>query len=170
MVDRNAEANLERLWSPWRIEWIESDPPVDGECPFCVTREAAQKLPGLIVATSEFSYATLNLYPYNGGHIMILPYRHVGDITDLLPEEQSELFANLQSGVAALRSAMTPSGFNIGLNLGTAAGAGVPGHVHFHVVPRWSGDANFMPVVGQTKVIPESLEQTKLRIVEAWPR
>ena len=161
---------MERLWSPWRIKWIESNPPGDGDCPFCITREAAQELPGLILATSELSYATLNLYPYTGGHIMILPYRHVGDITDLLPEEQSDLFASLQSGVAALRSAMAPTGFNIGLNLGTSAGAGVPDHVHFHVVPRWSGDTNFMPVVGQTKVMPETLEQTKRRIVETWPR
>lgn len=152
------------------MDWIESDTPGKDDCPFCITREAARELPGLIVATSDHCYATLNLYPYNGGHIMILPYRHVGDITDFLPEEQTDMFANLQSGVTALRSAMSPNGFNIGLNLGSAAGAGVPDHFHLHIVPRWTGDTNFMPAIGQTKVMPETLEQTKSRIVAAWPR
>ena len=128
------------------------------------------KLPGLIAAASHLAYATLNLYPYNGGHIMILPYRHVAELTDLTAEESADVMAMVKDGVRALRTAMTPTGFNIGVNLGTAAGAGVPGHVHFHVVPRWTGDTNFMPVVGDTKVLPESLDTTKARIVGAWPK
>ena len=161
---------MDRLWSPWRIDWIESDSPNEGACPFCLSRETAEALPGLIVSASTSSYVTLNLYPYNGGHIMILPYNHVSDVTDLTSDEQADMFQNLQRGVTALRTAMKPTGFNIGINLGTSAGAGVPDHIHFHVVPRWTGDTNFMPVVGETKVMPETLEETKKRIVEAWPR
>jgi len=152
------------------MKWIESDPPSEEDCPFCVTSEAAQELPNLILASSEFSYATLNLYPYSGGHIMILPYRHVADVTELMPEEHLDIFTNLQKAVTALRAALNPSGFNAGFNLGTAAGAGVPDHIHFHLVPRWSGDTNFMPVVADTKVMPETLEQTKRRLLETWPQ
>ena len=159
---------MERLWSPWRMAWIEGGVLQGGDCPFCVTPEQAAELPGLIAATSKLSYATLNLFPYNGGHIMILPYRHVADITDLTPAELLDMMTLAQDGVRALRTALKPTGFNIGLNLGVSAGAGVPGHIHIHVVPRWTGDTNFMPVVAETKVMPEALEDTKRKLVEAW--
>ena len=159
---------MERLWSPWRMEYIERDKDGD-DCPFCVTREEAEKLPGLIVAAGEQAYVILNLYPYNGGHLIVNPYRHVADVPEITPEEFANITSLLQDAVRALRGAMNPTGFNVGMNLGNAGGAGIPEHLHFHVVPRWDGDANFMPVVGETKVMPESLEQTKARLVEAWP-
>lgn len=152
------------------MAWIEGGHPEDQGCPFCISPEQAMGLPGLIAAASGLCYATLNLYPYNGGHIMILPYRHVADLTDLTREESADVLALVQDGVGALRKAMGPTGFNIGLNMGTAAGAGVPEHIHVHIVPRWTGDTNFMPVVGGTKVLPEALEETKRRIVAAWPK
>lgn len=158
------------MWRPWRIEWIEKGQNASDGCPFCLTPEAASKLPGLVAAASDLCYATLNLYPYNGGHIMVLPYRHVADLADLTADEAADVMAVLKDGVQALRQAMQPSGFNIGLNMGASAGAGVPQHLHFHIVPRWLGDTNFMPVVGNTKVLPESLESTKERIVAAWPQ
>ena len=140
----------------------------DAGCPSCVERATAQALPGLIVRTEALVYATLNLYPYNNGHLLILPYRHVSDLTELTTEEANALMALLIESRRILQAALAPEAFNAGLNLGAAGGAGVPNHLHFHLVPRWSGDTNFMPVVGDTKVMPETLDQTKARLVEAW--
>lgn len=159
---------MERLWSPWRMEYVERDHAGD-DCPFCITRAEAERLPGLIVAAGKLAYVILNLYPYNGGHLIVNPYRHVGDVVEITPEEFADITSLLQEAVRALRGAMKPTGFNVGMNMGSAGGAGIPDHLHFHVVPRWDGDTNFMPVVGETKVMPESLEQTKARLVEAWP-
>ena len=141
----------------------------DGVCPFCLERAAAQALPGLIVRAGKLAYVTLNLYPYNNGHLMILPYRHVADLTDLSEQEANELMALTIESRRALGDALAPDGLNVGMNLGAAAGAGIPRHLHYHIVPRWSGDTNFMPVLGDTKVLPESLEQTKARLLAAWP-
>ena len=137
-------------------------------CPFCVERATAQTLPGLIVRAEELVYATLNLYPYNNGHLLILPYRHISDLTELSEVEAHALMALLIESRRTLQAALAPHAFNLGMNLGAAGGAGVPEHLHFHVVPRWSGDTNFMPVVGDTKVMPETLDQTKARLLEAW--
>ncbi len=160
---------MDRLWSPWRMEYIERDRAAGGRCPFCYTRSEAAELPGLVVAASELSYVILNLYPYNGGHLLVIPYRHVGEMLEITAAEFADITALLQDCVRGLRTVMNPAGFNIGLNLGDAGGAGMPAHLHFHVVPRWEGDTNFMPVVGETKVMPETLEQTKARLVETWP-
>lgn len=160
---------MERLWSPWRMEYIERDD-AGAECPFCITRADAEKLPGLVVAAGELAYVILNLYPYNGGHLVVNPYRHVGEMLEITAAEFADITSLLQDSVRALRAAINPTGFNIGLNLGSAGGAGIPGHLHFHVVPRWDGDTNFMPVIGETKVMPEGLEKTKARLVEAWPQ
>ncbi|WP_428980335.1 HIT family protein, partial [Isoptericola cucumis] len=113
-------------------------------------------------------YAVLNLYPYNSGHLMVLPYRHVSDYVDLTPTETAELATMTQTAVRALRAAFAPAGFNLGMNQGEVAGAGIAAHLHQHVVPRWLGDANFLPVVGQTKALPELLAETRARVAAAW--
>jgi ATP adenylyltransferase len=114
----------------------------------------------LVVARGEFAFVILNLFPYNTGHLMVAPYRHVGDLDDLTPDETSDIWTWTRKSVAAHRATTQPHGFNIGINLGEVAGAGVPGHFHLHVVPRWGGDTNFMPVTGDTKVLPEMLAET----------
>jgi ATP adenylyltransferase len=137
-------------------------------CPFC----RAPALPdeeGLVVARGERAFAVLNLYPYNGGHVMICPYRHVADYTDLSGPETAEVAALTKRAIGALRVASAAQGFNVGMNLGGVAGAGIAGHLHQHVVPRWGGDTNFMPVVGRTKVLPELLADTRKLLAEAWP-
>lgn len=139
------------------------------DCPFCVDRLTASEHPGLIVYAGALTYATLNLYPYNNGHLMVLPYRHVGDIVDLDEDEANNLVRVLTQARRALASALQPDGYNVGMNLGQAAGAGIPDHLHFHIVPRWDGDTNFMPVTADTKVLPESLDQTRQKVIEAWP-
>jgi ATP adenylyltransferase len=118
----------------------------------------------LVVARGEFAFVILNLYPYNTGHLMVAPYRHVGELDDLSHEEVGEIWSWTRRSVAAHRNTSQPHGFNIGINLGEVAGAGVPGHFHLHVVPRWGGDTNFMPVLGDTKVLPELLSETYARL------
>ena len=122
----------------------------------------------LVVARGDHAFVILNLYPYNTGHLMIAPHRHVADIDDLEHAEFDEIWSWLSKTIAAHREASQPEGFNIGINLGVAAGAGVPGHFHLHVVPRWGGDTNFMPVIGQTRVLPELLAETYARIAPAF--
>ena len=138
------------------------------ECPFC----RAPTLAGadsLVVARGESVYVVLNLYPYNAGHLMVCPFRHVPDSTDLTEEEVAELGAYTQRSMAALRDVSGAQGFNIGLNQGAIAGAGIAGHLHQHIVPRWSGDTNFMPVIGGTRTMPQLLESTRDLLVSAWP-
>ncbi len=122
----------------------------------------------LVVARGELVYAVLNLYPYNAGHLMVCPYRHVADYTDLELGEVAELGAFTQRGMATLRSVSDAQGFNVGMNQGSVAGAGIAGHLHQHVVPRWGGDTNFMPVVGHTKTMPQLLEATRDLLAAAW--
>lgn len=134
-------------------------------CFLCDTAAADDDEANLIVARGPLAFVILNRFPYNTGHVMIAPYRHLGELDDLGHEEFDEIWGWTRRVVAALREISQPQGFNIGINLGTVAGAGVPGHFHLHVVPRWGGDTNFMPVVGETKVLPEMLAETygKLR-------
>jgi ATP adenylyltransferase len=149
----------------------ENKPPGSGageECPF----DRAPKLSdeeGLIVARGELVYAVLNLYPYNGGHVLICPYRHVADYTDLTQAETAEFSEFTKRAVRALRKASGAQGFNIGMNLGSVAGAGIAAHLHQHVVPRWGGDTNFMPVVARTRVLPQLLADTRKLLADAWP-
>jgi len=133
----------------------------DDACVFCIIPE---REPERVLAMSELAYVVLNKFPYNPGHLLIVPRRHSGDIDDLHEDESAELQSFLQRSVRALREESEPHGFNIGMNLGGAAGAGIPDHVHWHVVPRWNGDTNFMPVVGQTRVLPELLSETARRL------
>jgi ATP adenylyltransferase len=123
---------------------------------------------GLILARGELVFAVLNLYPYNPGHLMVLPYRHVPDYTDLTPAETAEFAAFTQTAMRVIRAVASPHGFNIGMNQGVVAGAGIAAHLHQHVVPRWGGDANFMPVIGHTKVLPQLLGDTRRLLSEAW--
>ena len=163
---------LQRLWTPHRMAYIrrESSPAEDDEkgCPFCRMIALGEDEQTLIVARGERVFAVLNLYPYNPGHLMVLPYRHVADYTDLTPEETDELARFTQKAMRVIRSVSQPHGFNIGMNQGVVAGAGIAAHLHQHVVPRWGGDANFMPVIGHTKVLPELLGETRALLAAAW--
>ena len=155
---------MERLWRPWRSEYVTAARSGD-DCFLCAHLAAGDDENSGVLARSERSFIVLNAYPYNSGHLMVAPHRHVADLTALGDAELVELFAETRRAVAALREAYSPDGFNVGMNLGDVAGAGVPGHLHVHVVPRWGGDTNFMPVTGETKVLPEVLADTfaKLR-------
>jgi len=164
---------FQRLWMPHRMAYIRGEnkpagPGPDDGCPFCRIPALADA-DGLIVARGTLVYAVLNLYPYNSGHLMVCPYRHVADYTDLDPAETAELACYTKSAMTALRTASGAQGFNIGMNMGGVAGAGIAAHLHQHVVPRWGGDANFMPVVGQTKVLPQLLADTRNLLADAWP-
>jgi ATP adenylyltransferase len=161
-----------RLWMPHRLAYIkgEGKPESAGgdDCPFC----RIPKLPdadALIVARGSLVYAVLNKYPYNAGHLMTVPYRHVADYTELDLDETAELGRYTKLAMTALRSASGAQGFNIGMNMGGVAGAGIAAHLHQHVVPRWGGDNNFMPVIGQTRVLPQLLGDTRNLLAEAWP-
>ena len=163
---------LERLWTPYRMAYIRGEnKPVDGsegECPFCRIPGLDDEA-GLVVRRGETAYAVLNLYPYTAGHLMVCPYRHVADYTELDDAETLELADFTKRSLGALRKATGAQGFNIGLNLGGVAGAGIAAHLHQHVVPRWGGDTNFMPVVGRTRVLPQLLRETRTLLADAWP-
>jgi ATP adenylyltransferase len=149
---------VERLWAPWRMEYIGSAREGKDEgCLFCEKPKEGDDEKALILARTDLSFAMLNAYPYNSGHLMVAPFRHVGDLEEVKDDESLDMQQLLQRCINALKEAMQPEGFNIGMNLGVVAGAGIPDHLHWHVVPRWTGDTNFMPVVGQTKVLPELL-------------
>ncbi len=156
---------MERLWRPWRMAYIKGAERHDT----CFLCDAAAASPDedddlYVVARGTRAFVILNLYPYNTGHLMVAPTRHVGELDDLSHEEFDEIWSWTRRSVTALRESSQPQGFNIGINLGEAAGAGVPRHFHLHVVPRWGGDTNFMPVVGDAKVLPEMLDETYARL------
>jgi ATP adenylyltransferase len=163
---------LDRLWTPHRMAYIrgESKPADDsvGECPFCRIPTLDDEA-GLIVSRGELAYAVLNLYPYNSGHLLVCPYRHVADYTDLTDDEVVEVAALTRTAMRTIRAVSGAQGFNLGMNQGPIAGAGIAAHLHQHVVPRWSGDANFMPVIGRTKPLPQLLAETRRLLAEAWP-
>ncbi|HYB16787.1 MAG TPA: HIT domain-containing protein [Streptosporangiaceae bacterium] len=163
-----------RLWTPHRMAYIKgenrpSGPGQDEECPFDRAPKQSDE-DSLIVARGSLVYAVLNLYPYNPGHLMVVPYRHVADYTDLTAPETAEFAQFTKRAIRALRQASGPHGFNIGMNLGAVAGAGIAAHLHQHIVPRWGGDTNFMPVVSRTRVLPQLLADTRKLLAEAWPQ
>lgn len=178
MDDARAEPELEardgvgtpdgfrRLWTPHRLAYIK-DAGAAG-CPLCRIPGMSDEQ-GLVVARGRAVYAVLNLHPYNPGHLMVVPYRHVAELEDLTPLESAELMAFTQQAVRTLKEISAPHAFNVGLNLGSVAGGSLADHLHQHVVPRWGGDANFIAVVGQTKVIPQLLTETRALLAEAWP-
>lgn len=162
---------FQRLWTPHRIAYIKGEnKPESGdetECPFCqiLLMDDAE---GLIVHRGVAAYVVLNLYPYNAGHILVCPCRHVADYTDLTDDETAEVAALTQQSMRVLRVVSQSQGFNLGINQGAIAGAGISAHLHQHVVPRWSGDSNFLPVIGQTKTIPQLLGETRELLAAAW--
>jgi ATP adenylyltransferase len=165
---------LERLWTPHRMAYIAGeDRPAQGYdepdgCPFC-RAPAAPEAESLVVVKGARVYAVLNRYPYNPGHLMVCPYRHVADYPDLDDPETAELAAFTQAAMRVIRQVSGAHGFNIGMNQGRVAGAGIAAHLHQHVVPRWGGDTNFMPVIGATKVLPQLLTDTRDLLAKAWP-
>ena len=163
---------LERLWTPYRMAYVRGEDRPSGsdseECPFCRIPERDDE-DGLVVHRGDRAYVVLNLYPYNPGHLMVVPYRHVSDYTHLTDAETVEVAHLTQTAIRVVRAVSAPDGFNLGMNQGTVAGAGIAAHLHQHVVPRWTGDANFLPVVAHTKAVPELLADTRSRLAAAWP-
>ena len=157
---------FERLYTPHRMAYIQGEGK-GGDCPFC-TIPTMTDGEGLVVARGSECYAVLNLYPYNSGHLMVVPYRHVPGYEDLTSQEMVELATMTQHAIRAVRHASGAQGFNVGMNLGGVAGAGIAAHLHQHVVPRWGGDTNFMPVLADIRVIPEHLLETRNRLRAAW--
>ncbi|NJP44063.1 HIT family protein [Actinacidiphila epipremni] len=165
---------FQRLWTPHRMAYIQGEnkptgPGAGDGCPFCAIPAESDE-DGLVIARGTHVYAVLNLYPYNSGHLMLVPYRHVADYTELDEPETLELADLTKRAMTALRTASGAQGFNIGMNQGAVAGAGIAAHLHQHVVPRWGGDVNFMPVVGATKVLPQLLADTRKMLADSWPR
>jgi ATP adenylyltransferase len=156
------------LWAPWRLEYIQQADELVG-CVFCLA-PAGEDEETLVVRRGEQGFVLLNRFPYASGHLMAAPYRHAGDFASLTDEEVLDLHRLAQAGMSALAALYTPEGFNLGWNLGRVAGAGVVDHVHLHVVPRWGGDTNFMPVLADVKVLPEHLRDTRAKVAAAWPR
>lgn len=154
---------MERLWTPWRLAYVSGGGESDG-CVFCNAQSSEDAEP-LIVFRGTSCFVILNLFPYNNAHLLVVPNRHVASLADTTVDERNDMMALAAIAEAAITEAYAPHGMNMGINLGKPAGAGVPGHLHLHVVPRWSGDTNFMTVIGQTRVLPEELPQTadKLR-------
>jgi ATP adenylyltransferase len=157
----------ERLWAPWRLDYIKGPKP--DECIFCAAAAAPDEdARRYVVARGEHCLVMLNAYPYTNGHVMVSPYRHVPSIEPLAEAEALELMTLTQRSITAIRSAFGPDGFNVGINEGKVAGAGFDDHVHLHVVPRWGGDTNFMPVVGSTRVLPQSLDDSYATLAAAF--
>jgi ATP adenylyltransferase len=161
----------QRLWAPHRMEYLSGENrPLPGNniaCPFCRIPTLNDE-DGLIVHRGSEAYVVMNLYPYNAGHLLICSFRHVADLTELRESERNEILALTAHAMVTLRKVSSPAGFNLGMNQGAVSGAGVAGHIHQHVVPRWSGDANFMPIIGQTKVLPQLLQETRSALAKAW--
>ncbi|AFN75958.1 histidine triad (HIT) protein [Melioribacter roseus P3M-2] len=164
---------MERLWSPWRSQYIESfkDKKQDETCIFCdAVNEKIEDERSLKVYNADVCFVMLNLYPYNSGHLMVIPNRHLSSFDNLTEEEMNRIMQVTQLSMKALDLVMKPHGFNFGANLGKAAGAGIDEHIHFHIVPRWNGDTNFFPVLGDVKVISQDLLQTKSNLIEAYSK
>ena len=160
-----------RLWAPHRLEYLRGENrPLDSNdiaCPFCAIPEKSDE-EGLIVHRGKTAYVVMNLYPYNPGHLLVCAFRHVADLTDLGEEERNEISALTAHAMKTIRKVSAPEGFNLGMNQGAISGAGVAAHIHQHVVPRWSGDANFMPIIGKTKVMPQLLHLTRDELSAGW--
>ena len=159
---------MENLWSPWRMRYV-TDAGKPGECIFCSVVAESDDAANLVVHRGKAAYAILNRYPYTSGHLMIVPNQHVPSIEQLTPEVRAEMMELVNDALGVLRAVYNPTGFNVGINMGEAAGAGIAEHAHIHIVPRWAGDTSFISTVGETRVIPEELSVTFVRISAAWP-
>lgn len=160
---------FQRLWTPHRMVYIQGEgkPKDDSGCPFCVSPTKDDQ-EGLIVARGEHAFVVMNLFPYSPGHLLVCPYRHVPDYTDLGPEEVAEVGELTQRAMRIIRQVSNPDGFNLGMNQGDVAGAGIAMHLHQHVVPRWAGDTNFMPVVAGVRAVPQLISQARDQLAAAW--
>ncbi len=160
---------FQRLWTPHRMAYIQAGPePLKHDCPFCAAPDKSDE-EGLIVARGETAYVLLNLFPYNSGHLLVCPYRHFATYDDATPEEVAEIGALTQIAMRVLRTVANCDGFNLGMNQGAVAGAGVAEHLHQHVVPRWATDANFFPIIAKTKALPQLLGEVRQAVQEGWP-
>jgi ATP adenylyltransferase len=166
-TDRMGFEGFDRLWTPHRLAYVAPSDPVDQGCPFCAMEDMPREQ-SLVVARSASCFAVLNLHPYNPGHLMVLPLRHVAELEELTGDEAAELMEMTQHAIRVLKQVSGPHAFNVGLNLGGVAGGSLADHLHQHVVPRWSGDANFITVVGATKTLPQLLADTRELLAGAW--
>lgn len=161
----------QRLWAPHRMSYLEGENrPLPGneiECPFCRIPDLSDDQ-ALIVARGKEAYAVMNLYPYNAGHLLICTFRHVAELPELTPSEQTEVTSLTSHAMKVLRKVSNAVGFNIGINQGSVSGAGIAAHFHQHIVPRWAGDANFMPIIGKTKVLPQLLQDSRALLASGW--
>jgi ATP adenylyltransferase len=161
---------MDRLWAPWRLEYVSGMDKDQGDCIFCAALTQDDDAASYVLHRGQHSFALLNAFPYNTGHLMVAPIRHLGDLETLDPAERTELIETTTQATSVLRATMGVDGFNVGMNLGSVGGAGIPDHVHMHVVPRWRGDTNFMPLIADTKVMPETLEQTYAKLRDGFAR
>ena len=162
---------FQRLWTPHRLAYIKGgQKQVSSEetCPFCAAPGRTDE-ESLIVHRGKHAFVILNLFPYNAGHLLVCPYRHVPDYTDIDPEETAEIAALTQTAMRVLRKVSAPTGFNLGMNQGETGGAGIAAHLHQHIVPRWGGDGNFLPIIAQTKAITQTLGDVRQQVADAWP-
>ena len=157
----------DRIYTPHRLEYLRGSTG-NGEGPFCEAPTAGPDDLDLVCARGEHAYVVLNLYPYNSGHLLVCPYRHVANYTDLTEEESAEIALLTQQAMRTLKEVSSAQGFNIGMNQGSISGAGIAGHLHQHVVPRWGGDTNFMPIIGGTKILPQLLTETRDLLSQSW--
>jgi len=157
---------MEQLWAPWRLKYIQG--PEDEGCIFCADEDPADDQMRLIVVRGEHSYVIMNRYPYSNGHLMVSPYRHLADTAELEPNEVLEIHQLMTRSQAVLRATIAAQGFNVGWNIGPAAGAGIVDHIHMHIVPRWAGDSNFMPILADIRVIPQHIETTYSLLAKAF--
>ena len=158
---------MKRLWAPWRMKYIQSH---SHSCVFCDVQEHPEQAKDLMVFRTPHAFVILNLYPYTSGHLLVVANRHVASLEDLEAEERSEMMELATKAMRVLRQVYRPEAFNLGANIGRAAGAGIAGHVHLHVVPRWGGDANFLSTVAETRVLPEQLGETCRRVRLEWEK
>lgn len=159
---------MEHLWAPWRMQFIEELRVSTGGCVFCELPARADDRESLILHRGKSCYVLMNRFPYNNGHLLIIPYKHVAELSQLESSEHAELMALCSRSVETMKTRLNAEGFNCGFNLGKVAGAGIKDHLHLHVVPRWCGDANFLPIIGETRSMPEYLQQTYDRLVDGF--
>ena len=159
---------MDFVWSPWRYDYMASTAKTPTSCVFCIGEDSSRDAERLIVHRGTYNFVILNLFPYTSGHFMVAPYAHTASFDDARPQQVAEMMELAQRGIRALKMLYRPEGFNLGMNLGHCAGAGIREHFHLHVVPRWIGDANFMSVIGETRVLPEQLDVTHRRLSEVF--
>lgn len=159
---------MDHLWTPWRMSYLKGGLKHEAGCVFCLRLKEENDAKSHVLYRGERCFIILNLYPYNNGHLMVVPYRHIGKLEELDEATLSEMMMLTQKAIQVLKAVYDPHGFNIGINLGTAAGAGIADHIHQHVVPRWNGDTNFLSTIGETRTIPEWIDETYVRLRKQW--